>query len=101
VQVVLPKLTQSYGDSQDPPEQSIPMCTMKHFPFQIEHTIEWARESFDNHFVNAANEVNSFTEDKDEYLKKLVAENSAVDQLRKLKAIGKMVRRIDILKDTV
>ncbi|CAJ1353041.1 unnamed protein product [Effrenium voratum] len=29
VQVVLPKLTQSYGDSQDPPEESIPLCTVK------------------------------------------------------------------------
>lgn len=28
VQVVLPNMTQSYGESQDPPEESIPLCTM-------------------------------------------------------------------------
>lgn len=45
-QVVLPKLTQSYGDSSDPPEESIPLCTLKNFPYQIEHTIQWARDYF-------------------------------------------------------
>ena len=44
LQVVLPFMTQSYGDSQDPPEESIPLCTLKHFPNAIEHTIEWARD---------------------------------------------------------
>merc|ERR1719473_965122 len=40
VQVVLPYLTQSYSDSQDPPEESIPLCTLRHFPNDINHTIE-------------------------------------------------------------
>eukprot|EP00466_Bigelowiella_natans_P017477 jgi/Bigna1/88516/estExt_fgenesh1_pg.C_330078 len=31
-QVVLPKLTESYGSSQDPPEESIPLCTLHNFP---------------------------------------------------------------------
>jgi ubiquitin-activating enzyme E1 len=40
VQVVIPHVTESYSSSQDPPEKSIPMCTLKSFPNAIEHTIE-------------------------------------------------------------
>lgn len=39
-QVVYPFLTESYSSSQDPPEKTIPICTVKHFPNQIEHTIQ-------------------------------------------------------------
>ena len=38
-QVVYPFLTESYSSSQDPRETSFPMCTIKSFPNQIEHTI--------------------------------------------------------------
>merc|ERR550514_1636426 len=60
VQVVLPYLTQSYGDSQDPPEESIPLCTLKHFPHAIEHTIEWSRDFFEQLFVESPREANTF-----------------------------------------
>ena len=39
-QVVIPHLTESYTSSRDPPEKQTPMCTVKNFPNQIEHTIE-------------------------------------------------------------
>ena len=38
-QLILPFKTQSYSESQDAPEESIPLCTLKNFPYQIEHTI--------------------------------------------------------------
>lgn len=31
-QMIIPHQTQCYGDSQDPPEESIPMCTLRNFP---------------------------------------------------------------------
>ena len=40
VQVVLPFMTESYSSSQDPPEKSHPMCTVKSFPNIIEHCIQ-------------------------------------------------------------
>merc|ERR1719471_2588403 len=52
-QVVLPKITESYSSSQDPPEKSIPICTLKNFPNQIEHTLQWARDSFEGTFSQA------------------------------------------------
>lgn len=39
-QVVYPFLTESYSSSQDPPEKSIPICTLKNFPNAIEHTLQ-------------------------------------------------------------
>ncbi|KAF2866415.1 putative poly(A)+ RNA transport protein [Massariosphaeria phaeospora] len=59
-QVVLPHLTESYSSSQDPPEKSFPMCTLRSFPNRIEHTIAWAREKFDEFFVKAPEVVNLY-----------------------------------------
>ncbi|CAL3971418.1 unnamed protein product [Diplocarpon coronariae] len=59
-QVVIPSLTESYSSSQDPPEQSFPMCTLKSFPNKIEHTIAWARELFESSFVKPAETANLY-----------------------------------------
>jgi len=69
-------MTESYGSSQDPPEKSIPSCTVKNFPNQIEHTIQvtitachsehgliasqWAREQFEGLFNQIAENVNLY-----------------------------------------
>ena len=39
-QIVVPGKTEHYGASRDPPEKSIPLCTLKSFPNQIEHTLQ-------------------------------------------------------------
>ncbi|XP_067302479.1 ubiquitin-like modifier-activating enzyme 1 isoform X2 [Pseudorasbora parva] len=54
VQVVIPFLTESYSSSQDPPEKSIPICTLKNFPNAIEHTLQWARDEFEGLFKQPA-----------------------------------------------
>ena len=59
-QVVLPNLTESYSSSQDPPEQSFPMCTLRSFPNNINHTIAWAKEKFHSYFVGPAEVVNLY-----------------------------------------
>ncbi|WFD35228.1 E1 ubiquitin-activating enzyme [Malassezia cuniculi] len=64
-QVVVPDLTESYSSSQDPPEKTIPVCTLKNFPNQIEHTIQWAREQFDELFVRPAENVNQYLSQPD------------------------------------
>ncbi|XP_022080221.1 ubiquitin-like modifier-activating enzyme 1 [Acanthaster planci] len=63
VQVVLPFLTESYSSSQDPPEKSIPICTLKNFPNAIEHTIQWARDEFEGLFRNPAENVQQYISD--------------------------------------
>jgi ubiquitin-activating enzyme E1 len=59
-QVVIPHLTESYASSRDPPEKSIPICTLHHFPNTIEHTIQWARDTFEGIFHNQPETVNSY-----------------------------------------
>ena len=62
-QVVLPHLTESYSSSQDPPEQSFPMCTLRSFPNRIEHTIAWAKDLFHTCFAGSAEIVNQYLRD--------------------------------------
>jgi ubiquitin-activating enzyme E1 len=59
-QVIVPFLTESYGSSRDPPEDSIPICTLKNFPNKIEHTIQYARDLFEGYFKQAPEETNSY-----------------------------------------
>ncbi|KAF9387292.1 SPS-sensor component ptr3 [Podila verticillata] len=60
VQVVVPFVTESYSSSQDPPETSIPLCTLKNFPNAIEHTIQWARDAFEGFFKQPAENTNLY-----------------------------------------
>jgi len=60
VQIVLPHITESYSSSQDPPEKTIPMCTLKNFPNAIEHTIQWARDQFEGLFTKTAENCHKF-----------------------------------------
>eukprot|EP00842_Homolaphlyctis_polyrhiza_P004144 jgi/Hompol1/4730/HPOL_003853-RA len=59
-QVVIPDLTESYSSSNDPPEKSIPICTLKNFPNAVEHTIQWGRDLFEGIFKQPAENVNMY-----------------------------------------
>ncbi|KAM9325432.1 ubiquitin-like modifier-activating enzyme 1 [Gastrophryne carolinensis] len=63
VQVVIPFITESYSSSQDPPEKSIPICTLKNFPNAIEHTLQWARDEFEGLFKQPGENVNQYLTD--------------------------------------
>lgn len=63
VQVVIPHLTESYSSSQDPPEKSIPICTLKNFPNAIEHTLQWARDEFEGVFKQNAENAMQYLKD--------------------------------------
>ncbi|NP_001171842.1 ubiquitin-like modifier-activating enzyme 1 [Saccoglossus kowalevskii] len=63
VQALLPYVTESYSSSQDPPEKSIPICTLKNFPNAIEHTLQWARDEFEGLFRNPAENANQYLSD--------------------------------------
>lgn len=63
VQVVVPFLSESYCSSQDPPEKSIPICTLKNFPNAIEHTLQWARDMFEGVFKQSAENASQYIND--------------------------------------
>ncbi|XP_033749897.1 ubiquitin-like modifier-activating enzyme 6 [Pecten maximus] len=60
VQVIIPHLTESYGSQRDPVDEDIPYCTLKSFPAQIEHCIQWARDKFESSFVQKPALFNKF-----------------------------------------
>ena len=52
VQVIIPYKTESYGSQQDPKEDNeIPHCTLKMFPEETLHCVEWARDKFGKLFT--------------------------------------------------
>ncbi|CDJ43654.1 hypothetical protein ETH_00003310, partial [Eimeria tenella] len=73
VQVVVPFLTQCYSDSVDPPEESIPLCTLRHFPHTIEHTIEWARDLFQGLFSDRMAEAAQFAANPEGFLDQVLS----------------------------
>ncbi|OQE27768.1 hypothetical protein PENSTE_c004G02301 [Penicillium steckii] len=84
-QVVLPFITESYSSSQDPPEKSFPMCTLKSFPNRIEHTIAWARDLFQTYFVGPPEAVNMYLSQADyidQTLKQAGNEKQTLEHLR-------------------
>jgi ubiquitin-activating enzyme E1 len=88
--MVVPHKTLCYGDSQDPPEEAIPMCTMRNFPNIIEHCIEWGRDSFNSMFVTRAQDALNFIDNPDGFLAGLrqqTTSTGAIDSLREVNNI--------------
>lgn len=47
VQCIIPYITESYGSQSDPAEEGdIPYCTLKMFPEETLHCVEFARDKF-------------------------------------------------------
>ena len=86
VQVIVPFLTESYTSQvrmllrvrkrvkrsaksddvtiyffqRDPVDEDVPFCTLKSFPAQIEHCIQWARDKFESAFAQKPIMFNKF-----------------------------------------
>jgi len=83
-QIVYPHLTESYSSSSDPAERETPSCTLRNFPYVIQHTIQWGREKFSDCFSNAAEITNDYLDDPTKFLKRVKSMNIAqqIEQLR-------------------
>jgi ubiquitin-activating enzyme E1-like protein 2 len=68
VQVILPHLTESYNSQRDPGEAGIPYCTLKSFPSNIDHCIQWARDKFESNFSLKPSLVAKFLAERRESL---------------------------------
>mmetsp|Transcript_15632 Transcript_15632/g.38520 ORF Transcript_15632/g.38520 Transcript_15632/m.38520 type:complete len:1034 (+) Transcript_15632:146-3247(+) len=84
-QIVVPHLTENYGATRDPPEKSIPVCTLKNFPNQIQHTLQWARDWFEGEFKQAAEEVNSYLGQPAEQYLATLQPNNKTETLKKIR----------------
>lgn len=69
---MVPFLTESYSSSQDPPEKSIPICTLKNFPNAIEHTLQWARDNFEGVFKQSAENASQYVCDPKNFIDRVL-----------------------------
>jgi ubiquitin-activating enzyme E1 len=90
-QMVVPHVTQCYGDSRDPPEEAIPMCTLRNFPNQIEHCIEWGRDKFNELFVDTPGDLVTYLENPQKFVAELKANNTSSATLASLERIVQFI----------
>lgn len=67
-QCVIPRLTENYGASRDPPEKQAPMCTLHSFPHNIHHCLTYARSEFEGILEKTPAEANAYLEDPSKYV---------------------------------
>ena len=70
-QSVIPFITETYSASTDEQDKSFPICTIKSFPNEIQHTIHWAMDQFEffnrapqtlNKWINVPNYLDSLSQ---------------------------------------
>jgi ubiquitin-activating enzyme E1 len=63
------------------------VCTLKNFPNQIEHTLQWARDMYEGEFVQNAEDVNAYLSRSGEEFGAQLAKqpNTKLETLRKIK----------------
>ena len=53
------------------------MCTLRNFPSQIEHCIEWGREHFNALFCDRVSNAVLFFKDQEDFVKKARANSTS------------------------
>jgi ubiquitin-activating enzyme E1 len=91
-QMIVPHKTQCYGDSQDPPEEAIPMCTLRNFPNQIEHCIEWGRDKFNELFVDTPGDLISYLDNSKLFVANLKANSTSSGTIGTLERICNFIK---------
>ena len=87
-QITVPDLTQAYGDSIDPEETGVPMCTIRNYPYLIDHCIEWGRGiAFEDIFTVGSAEFAQFIKDPAAYVNhkkcdKTMSDTSKIDAFK-------------------
>ncbi|XP_072506874.1 ubiquitin-like modifier-activating enzyme 7 isoform X2 [Notamacropus eugenii] len=63
--IFVPSLTQPYNTLSEDAETVYPVCTLRHFPSTIEHTLQWARNEFEGLFRLPAEMINRYLQEPD------------------------------------
>lgn len=76
-QMVIPRMTENYGASRDPPETEAPMCTVHSFPHNIDHCLAWARSEFQGMLETQPAEANLYLKDPAGYKANIIGSPDA------------------------
>ena len=96
-QCIVPYKTMTYGDNQSDEDEKpkvIPMCTLRHFPSQITHCIEWSRDVFNDYFVSTIIDIKNYFTNFEDYKEKIKREGSATQNIEKLNEQKKIINFI-------
>lgn len=75
--------TETYGSSEDPDDdKSIPVCTLKMFPEETMHCVEWAKDIFAKKFTIEPQTYNKY--------KRICVED--IESIKEEKQIGRIVK---------
>jgi ubiquitin-activating enzyme E1 len=88
--VIYPFKTLSYNDIQNYSSKEIPLCTLKTFPFLIEHCIEWGKLNFSQYFEKLILDLNSLYKNIDDYFNIILNgsfENRILKELNTMKQL--------------
>ncbi|CAF5065752.1 unnamed protein product, partial [Rotaria sp. Silwood1] len=91
VQVIVPFPTESYSSANDPPDLSVAMCTLRHFPNLIEHTIEWARDNFSGLFTIPPQQAEDFLRGPKEFAERTTKNHSEYDKTEIIENIKRIL----------
>ena len=91
-QIIVPYKTINFL-SEDNEENNvvIPMCTLRHFPSQIEHCIEWSKELFNDCFISTINDIKNYFTDFELFKDNIKKEGSSTQILEKLEEEKKII----------
>ena len=67
-QNIIPRLTENYGATRDPPEKSAPMCTLHSFPHNIQHCLTFARSEFEGLLEKSPADANAYLENPEKFV---------------------------------
>ena len=100
VQVIIPKKTATYSEIVDPPEKNIPMCTIRNFPNNINHCIEWSLGIFDKLFntgIRDCHLLKNNKEDLKQTFNKLDNEHELLERISILYYLSNLFLKKNIL----
>jgi len=83
-QITVPNKTEGWGDSIDQEETGVPMCTLRHYPYLMDHCIEWSRGvSFEDIITSGSNDFAQYMKDPQGYVSLKLKDRNLSDMSKK------------------
>jgi ubiquitin-activating enzyme E1 len=95
VEVIIPGKTANYAQGHvEVKEKQVPQCTMKNFPYMIEHTIGWAGKAgeFNNLFVTPATDLKAAVQGLDTLWSNLERVTNPSEKLERLENLNQLLQ---------
>ena len=93
--VFIPNETCSYRDIPETVEKEIPLCTLKNFPYLIEHCIEWGKNKFHELFDLNIQNLKMMIDDKNKFIEIITKEKDDFEYYNRLNNFNIFINLIE------